>query len=420
MSDKLFDALEICLQALEKGETIDSALKRFPALADELRPILEASLHARGLAGEPVAEAVHRRGRAKVLQHAAEMREAKRAPRRQRTWIFAFRPVAVTLMLVVFFLSSTGLVRASSTALPGDNLYPVKRTWEDFTLIFASDVKRETLELTYETERVEEINELLAEGRHEVVSFSGYVTSQTNSEWTVAGVPVLITVDTVMPVDAVAMGGAVTVTGTTNDLGFLVAQSIESLPPGAIVPELDADDDNHEDNDSNDNAGDGQNDDDDSNSNDGAQVPPGDDGSDNSSDDDADSSDSDSDQDNTKFDGVLESADGTLWIVNGVRVDVSSARIEGVPAAGATVTVEGYYNADGVFIATKVTFSNRGEGDSRSGSNQNGSDSNDNGDDDNDNNDNDDNDNNDNDDNSGSGGGGGGGGGDDNDNNSND
>ncbi|MEW5941302.1 MAG: DUF5667 domain-containing protein, partial [Chloroflexota bacterium] len=172
MTEKLYDALEVCLQDMEKGGTIDSALARFPAFADELRPILEASLQARRLAGAPVSEAVHRRGRARLLQRAAELREAKRAPR-TRTWLFTFRPAAVTLMLAVFFLTGTQLVRASSATLPGDNLYPVKRTWEDVRLFFASGAEREGLELEYETERVDEINELLAEGRSETVSFTG-------------------------------------------------------------------------------------------------------------------------------------------------------------------------------------------------------------------------------------------------------
>ena len=119
---------------------------------------------------------------------AAELREAKRAPR-QRSWLFAIRPVAVTFVLAIFLLTGTGLVRASSTTLPGDNLYPVKRTWEDLTFLFIAKEDHDTLELAYETERVEEINELLAEGRTETVSFSGYVNSQVDGQWTVAGVP---------------------------------------------------------------------------------------------------------------------------------------------------------------------------------------------------------------------------------------
>lgn len=387
MSEKLFDALEICLQALDNGETVDSALKRFPALANELRPMLEASLHAKSLAGKAVAEDVHRRGRAKVLQRAAELRESKRAPRK-RTWIFAFRPVAVTLMLVVFLLSGTSLVRASTTSLPGDNLYPVKRTWEDFTLIFASGMEREDLELTYETERVEEINELLAEGRHEVVTFSGYVSSQTTSEWKVAGVPVIITTDTVLPSEPITVGSGVTVSGMTNNLGFLVAQTVEIVPAGMVIPDLDDDE-------GEDSSGEEEHDENENRGANGESANPS--GSE------ADDPEGDLSKPESKLKGVLESVRGTLWIVNGQSVDVSRARIVGVPAAGATVTVEGYYNANSVFIATKVVFSS-GEGDSsgdsESGGNsfnsndgndndddENENDSNDNGSDDNNNND---------------------------------
>lgn len=401
MNKKLIDALEICLQALDNGETIDATLKRFPALADELRPILEASLHAKSMAGEAVAEDVHRRGRARVLQRAAEFRESKRAPRK-RTWIFAFRPVAVTLMLVVFLLSGTGLVRASTTSLPGDNLYPVKRTWEDFTLVFTSGMKREELELTYETERVEEINELLAEGRGEVVTFSGYVNTQTPSQWTVAGVPVLITSDTVLPAQPVTVGSGVTVSGTTNELGFLVAQNVEIVPAGTVIPDLDDD------------AGENSSgeEEDHENENSSVQNPLANGDSANPSGDDANESDQESKNPETKLKGVLETTNGKLWVVNGQNVDVSHAEIVGSPAAGAVVTIEGFYDANGIFVATKVVFSSGGEGDSSDdsdgGSNlsndkdsndnddddeENDNDSNDNGDDDNNNNDGGDNDN---------------------------
>jgi hypothetical protein len=234
MNKKLFDALATCLQALEQGETMDSALARFPALTGDLRPILEASLHARTLGGFPFPDEVQRRARARLLQTAAKMRAAKRAPR--RTWLFTFRPLAVTLMLIVFFLSSTGLVNASTTSLPGDNLYPVKRTWEDVRLIFASSEEHDSLEISYETERQEEISELLTEGRAEPVTFSGYVTAQTDSQWTVSGIPVTISGETVLPVEPVTVGSAVTVSGMTTPTGILQANSIVIVPAGMPIP----------------------------------------------------------------------------------------------------------------------------------------------------------------------------------------
>ena len=235
MSEKLFDALETCLQAIEQGATLDEILARFPALAKDLRPILETSLHARTLADSPLPDGLQRRGRARLLQRASQMRETKRAPR--RTWLYNFRPLAVTITLVFFLLSSTGLVSASSGALPGDHLYPVKRTWEDMRLLFTfGEENRETLTLNYENERQEETSELLAGGRVASVSFSGYVTAQTNIQWIVSGIPVSIAEQTVLPMEPLVVGSAVTVYGVTSADGHVDATSVAIVPAGTLVP----------------------------------------------------------------------------------------------------------------------------------------------------------------------------------------
>lgn len=238
MSEKLYHALEVCLLAIENGETPDAALARFPQFEAELRPLLHASLQARTLAASAIPSEAQRRGRTRLLQHAAEMREAKRAPK--RTWLYQFRPLAIALILLAFFFTGTNLVRASSTALPGDGLYPVKRTWEGVQLLFVffDEVKREGLELEHENERLHEINELLAKGREEPVTFSGYVTAQNGDLWTVAGVPVRISSQTRLPQNAVQTGAGIRVTGRTDAQGFLIAQRVEVLPPGTVIPPI--------------------------------------------------------------------------------------------------------------------------------------------------------------------------------------
>jgi len=129
--NNLYETLEICLQDIEQGADIDTVLFRYPELADELRPILEASVNARRMEVAPPPVEVVRRNRAKVLQHAAQLREAKVKSPSRRIWLASLRRVAVTLAVVAtLFVSGTGLVRAASATLPGDNLYPVKRTWE--------------------------------------------------------------------------------------------------------------------------------------------------------------------------------------------------------------------------------------------------------------------------------------------------
>ena len=235
MSEKLFDAFETCLQALEKGETLDASLARFPGLAAELRPMIEASFHARALDGLPVSDEVQRLGRLRLLQRAAEMRKTRRGPR--RTWVYNFRPLAVSLMLVIFFLSSTGLVRASSGALPGDNLYPVKRTWEEMRLFFTfANEEHKNLEMEYKNERLDETHDLLAERRAESITFSGYITAQSDVQWMVSGITVFINPQTILPRQPVTVGSVVTVHGMTTLDAYVDAQRIEIVPPGISIP----------------------------------------------------------------------------------------------------------------------------------------------------------------------------------------
>ena len=115
--NKLFDTLEICLQELENGADLETVLANYPDLAAELRPILNASITARtrsAAVSAPSAGAI-RRGRAKLLQRASEMREQKVAPRKRMIPIFQRLAISLTLT-TIFLASGTGLVGASSSS----------------------------------------------------------------------------------------------------------------------------------------------------------------------------------------------------------------------------------------------------------------------------------------------------------------
>jgi len=234
--NNLYDVLEICLQELENGADLETVLMRYPDLANELRPILKASIMARTMSAPVPSPDAVRRGRAKLLQHAAQLREAKVAPRSKRMIPF-FQRLAISFALTALLLSSgTGLVSASSSALPGENLYPVKLTWENVRLFFSfSHEAHEALEHAFENERLHEVNELLVEGRHETIRFAG-VYMEVSGVAYVSGIHIVILDTSIVPAEPLLNGVAVEVTGHTNAEGFVDIESIALLPAGSVVP----------------------------------------------------------------------------------------------------------------------------------------------------------------------------------------
>ena len=362
--NKMYDILEQCLLEIEQGADIDTVLFHYPEFADELRPILETSLKAMEMAApEPSVAMVHV-NRAELLQRAAEMREAKvKSP--SRIWFASLRRLVVTVaVIVMLFISGTGFVHAASTTIPGDNLYPVKRTWEDILLLFTfNSQQREQMEFDHENERLEELNELFTEGRSVKVDFKGYVTSLSATEWRVSAITIIISPQTVLPNDVVSVGAAVRIIGVTQSDKTVLAERIELLPAGAKLPtvhdtESESEEEIHE-----------------------VQTPQGNENS---------SSESESENEappvvvtetpkvesepkDESFQGILESMDNRkkIWMISGQLMDMSVAEINGNPVVGATVKGEGYRAANGVFIVTKIEIKS---GSSDDGSNSNNDD----------------------------------------------
>ena len=237
--NNLYDVLEICLQELENGTDLEVVLEsvqaQYPGLVSELRPILKASVMAKTMDVPVPPSDVIRRGRAKLLQYASEMREQKAAPRKRM--IPLFQRLAISFSLATVFLASgTGLVGASSSALPGEHLYPVKRTWEDVRLFFAFNPEsHEILEHTVENERLHEVNELFVKRKDETIQFAGVYT-EVNGVTYVSGIQVVILNTSILPAQPLLGGMAVMVTGHTNAQGFVDIESIQILPAGSVVP----------------------------------------------------------------------------------------------------------------------------------------------------------------------------------------
>ena len=328
----LFDALEFCLREMEEGGNMETALSRFPEYAEELRPILETSVKAQAMAAPEPAPDVMRRSRARVLQRAAELRESKVAPRSApRRAIPVFQRLALSFALVaVFLMSGGGLLSASASALPGEQLYPVKRGWENVRLFFIFDTQaRALLEHEFENERLHEANELILEGRHEVIQFAG-VFMQVNGLSYISGLQ--ITLPATIPVPA--NGDAVVISGRTNSQGFVEVINMEILPAGSVVPvgkpiEVETESETEQTS---------------------GQTP-------------TPSTDASSGSTNEavstpvkeyEFKGTLEAVSTTSLVVTGMTVYLDNSKLDGQMCVGVEVEVKGYYAPDGRFIVKEA------------------------------------------------------------------
>ncbi len=77
------------------------------------------------------------------------------------------------------------IVAASAAALPGDMLYPLKRTVEEARLVLTTD--RDSLSKQLEQERRSEVAALLLTGGEAEVEFAGPIESIGQGRWQVAG-----------------------------------------------------------------------------------------------------------------------------------------------------------------------------------------------------------------------------------------
>jgi uncharacterized membrane protein YgcG len=383
--NNLFDVLETCLQEMNDGGELEVILQRYPELAEDLRPILQASIDARRLAGPAPSAQVVQRNRAKLLQQAASLRTEK--PRRS-IWFPSTQKWAMALALLVLFLfSGTSLVRAASGSLPGDSLYAVKRSWENLTLALTfNSQERWGLEVQFANTRLEELQELFASRRTAQVDFAGIVTRENGDAWWISNILVMISDQSGMPDQPIRVGAAVRVYGTTRGDGVVWAQRMELLPDGAALPDMHITEPENEEvqlqaatQPVEDNSGPGS-----------ADATPAIEETETPA--------IAATPKNESISGTLTSIDGEIWEIDNISVNVGGATIEGTPVVGAQAKAEGYFGSDGVFVAIRVEIFNTGLDQGNGNSNVGGDDKNIGSNPDNDNNEDDNHDNNNNDD----------------------
>lgn len=325
------DAFEDGLRLLAEGKTVAEAAAALPYAQPEIEDLLSIANEARAAGGYRLSEEASRKLRAKFLHRAAELRETSRAGRHRI--LPAFPRVAITLGLVVAFaLMSTGLVRASSGAVPGDQLYGFKRSWEGLRIFLSRQPSVQyMLASEFEQERLDEIDELLIKRRSAAIKFSGVVSLKQDGTWAVSGIPVHIPSTAVLPGSAILVGQPVLVTGITSPEGAVEAQRIDLLLPGAALPPLapSAEEQQHELDEGSEPA-----------------LP--------SSGADLGGNDQPQPYITYQFTGVVERMGASVWQINRQEVSVGNATIIGAIKVGGEIRFEGYYSPNGTLIATWI------------------------------------------------------------------
>ena len=161
MKANIDEALEICLCKIKKGKKLEECLIDFPEFKEELEELISVALR---IEKQPMINPDNEfilNARNNILnaylkkqQVSAEKKSLFRLPR------FTTMRKAMALALV-FIMILTGTAFASSNALPGEALYPIKKGLEraQLAITFGPNDKAE-LEAKFALKRIDEVEEI--------------------------------------------------------------------------------------------------------------------------------------------------------------------------------------------------------------------------------------------------------------------
>ena len=165
------EVLQGCLEDLESGAlSLDDYVERYAEAASLAGP-LRAAQRLR-TAPRPTLSAATTQAQEARLRAALQAQRPRQPARRRSAWVWPrltiSQPVlrwAMALVLVAALLmGSTGVVAAAAESLPGELLYPVKRTTETVRVSLTPLAGRAKLHLALARERAEELEAVVVRG----------------------------------------------------------------------------------------------------------------------------------------------------------------------------------------------------------------------------------------------------------------
>lgn len=232
MDGALENAIIVALDELEQGHSVEEIMERYPQERAELRPILETATGLATLESTPSHEA-RSASRREFLAEAARLREASSPERPIPPWrrfFYSFASLALFLVLLGVIV-----IPPSADAIPGDLLYPVKRSAEAAQLILAPPSEEESLRAEFERERNHEVYEMLEIGREGRAGYVGIVKEMTPDHWKIGNITARITESTVIKGDP-EVGARVEAHCLVKDRE-VIAETLDVLEPAdRLVP----------------------------------------------------------------------------------------------------------------------------------------------------------------------------------------
>jgi hypothetical protein len=236
MSRSLSDLLAEGLEAIGRGEmTPADFMDRYPEHRDELEGLLAVADTLRAAPTASPRPEFRRVARTRLLNLLAERSKNPRAIKRKRkpwfvrlvrTPIVARSLVAVALVMVILSLTFGGVAYAWSSALPGDELYPLKTAAERARLATKEGEDEVSLHLKFAQSRVREIESLAEQERYEdvAVAVDGFETHVAEGT---RGLVVMATRH------AIRVGDLIAADQVLSETGGALAELLPAVPESA-------------------------------------------------------------------------------------------------------------------------------------------------------------------------------------------
>lgn len=245
MSDSFASILDESISALQAGLSIDEILAEVPDYADELRPLLYASILLADRQVEAVPAEKKANLRAEYLRQVAELPALPTptmAEKAQAVWQVTRRRVSresllkdlLTVALTIGFtllLMALILTYLARQAIPGDVLYDLKRVEETVRLRWAGAAGQAELLEEFNQRRLQEIRNLIEQNRAAVVQFNGVLETKGDNLWVVAGYTIFLPED-ISVAGTIQEGDTLEIIGLLRSNNVLVADTIRLLREG--------------------------------------------------------------------------------------------------------------------------------------------------------------------------------------------